>query len=64
MTTQAEIDNTAVLGNAGNLVAEIVLAVAGNDISNHLEGEQIKGEALGGIAQAIFNKEHGGIDNA
>ena len=64
MATQTELDNIAVLTNASHLVAEIVLSIAGNDISNHLNGSQIDSEAVTGIAMATFNKELGGVNNA
>lgn len=64
MALESEIQNVTVLGNACHLVNEIVLAVAGNDVSNHLNGKVIDSETVTGIAMATFNKELGGVDNA
>ena len=64
MATQLEVDNLTVLGNASHLVAEIIAQVAGNDISNHIDGKPINSEAIVGIAQASLNKELGGAQNA
>lgn len=64
MAQESEIQNLSVLGNACHLVNEIVLAVAGNDISNHHNGKVIDSETVTGISMATFNKELGGVDNA
>lgn len=60
MATVAEIQNVAVLGNACNFVSEIVLAVAGNEISNHLNGKEIDKKTIGGIAMAAINQQLSG----
>lgn len=64
MAKQEEITNVAVLANASHLVSEIILKVAGDDISNHLNGSPINNEVVTGIAMATFNKELGGVDHA
>jgi hypothetical protein len=61
MATEAEIQNIAVLGNACNLVSEIVLAVAGNEISNHLAGKEIDKQTINGIALAALNQQFNGV---
>jgi hypothetical protein len=61
MANAAEITNIAVLGNACHLVSEIVLAVAGNEISNHLNGKEIDKTTVNGIALAAINRELSGV---
>jgi len=54
---QAVINNTNILANAARLVSEIVIGVAGNDISNSLGGKQINRATVTGMALATFNRE-------
>ncbi len=60
MSKQNVINNVAILGNVSHLVSQIVLAVAGNEISNHLNGKEINAEVVDGITLATLNKELGG----
>lgn len=60
MANEAEIANVAILGNACNLVSEIILAVAGNEISNHLNGKEIDKQTVNGIALAAMNRQING----
>lgn len=62
MAKDKEINNVAILGNAAHLVSEIILNVAGNEISNHLNGKQINPETVNGLALATFNKQLSGAE--
>jgi hypothetical protein len=62
MATESEINNIAVLGNACHLVSEIILNVAGNEITNHLDGKEINSNVVNGIALATFNRELSGAE--
>lgn len=52
--------NLTVLANAAHLVAQVVTGVAGEDVSNHIDGELISQRAVGQFAAAAFNKELNG----
>lgn len=43
--------STTTLANAGELVAQLVTEIAGNDISNSLGGERITMDAIAMMAQ-------------
>lgn len=62
MAKESEINNVAVLGNACHLVSEIILNVAGNEITNHLNGKVIDAPVVNGIALATFNRELAGAE--
>lgn len=60
-----EIENLTLLSNAGQLFADVIERVAGNDISNHHDGAPINQQMLSGFAAAAFNKAlNGGKSNA
>lgn len=60
MSRENEINSVAILGNACHLVSAIIEQVAGNEISNHLDGKEISKPVINGIALATFNKELAG----
>ncbi|MGG4591712.1 hypothetical protein ACLPJK_25995 [Pseudomonas aeruginosa] len=63
--TYKTLENLNVLANGAQLVADIVTAVAGDEVSNHIDGELISKELIGHHAIAAFNKAFfGGKQNA
>ncbi len=57
-------DNVAVVANATQLGVDIIMKVAGNDVSNYIKGSPITQETLAGLAAATFNQQLGGRKNA
>ncbi len=51
------VSNMNLLANGARLVSEIVLRVAGNNISNQLNGKPIDRATVTGMALATFNRE-------
>lgn len=64
MASVNEVSNSIVLANACQLVSEVIRSIAGNDISNHLQGEPISQETVSGMVMAAINKELGGCNRA
>lgn len=50
-------DNALVIANSTDLVADIILKISGNDISNSLNGQQIKRPLICSIAQSEIAKK-------
>lgn len=64
MASVHEVNNAIVLANACRLVTEVIKTVAGNDISNHLQGNPVTQETISGLTLAAINKELGGKGHA
>lgn len=60
--TYKTLENLNVLANGAQLVADIVTAVAGDEVSNHIDGELISKELIGHHAIAAFNKAFFGVN--
>ena len=60
---QRERESQVTLANANELVAHVVMEVAGNDVSNTLNGSRITSSVIKTLAQARFrdhlNKQRG-----
>lgn len=54
---QVVISNMNVLANAARLVGEIVVGVAGDNISNQIDGKPINRATVTGMAMATLNRE-------
>lgn len=59
-TDQISLDrqknNATVLANAGELVAGVIKQIAGNDISNSLNGSKITSDVIQGLAYQRITK--------
>lgn len=64
MASVQEVNNAIVLANACRLVTEVIKEIAGNDISNHLQGTPVSRETISGLTLAAINKELGGNNHA
>lgn len=51
-----QIINATVLANAGELVAGVIKQIAGNDISNSLNGSKITSDVIQGLAYQRITK--------
>jgi hypothetical protein len=51
------IENTVTLANATDLVADIVLKISGNDVSNSLNGAIVKRPLICTIAQSRIRQK-------
>lgn len=60
MASVHEVSNLITLTNACALVSQVILEVAGNDISTHLQGSPVTCDTINGLALATINKELGG----
>lgn len=63
MASVHEVSNSVVLANACQLVTEVIKSIAGNDISNHLQGTPVSQETISGLTLAAINKELGSGSN-
>lgn len=57
MKRNEDLDNLAVLSNAATLVNEIVLRVAGEEISTSVNGERLNRGLVTDLTLATFHKE-------
>lgn len=54
---QSTLDSTLVLASAADLTANIILKIAGNDVSNSLNGTQINRPLICAIAQTRISQD-------
>lgn len=56
-TLKKTIDNTVTIANATDLVADIVLKISGNDVSNSLNGAIVKRPLICTMAQSVIRQK-------
>lgn len=64
MASIQEVTNVITLANACALVSEVIMEIAGNEISSHIQGSPVTRDTINGLALASINKELGGNRNA